>query len=90
MLHSYPRRNFDSTSRCSPDTRPAKESVYPKNNGKVMSKHHLEPERSMKTNLNYASAGCPKYMDNPKGIQSQICKGPHISDCISFERETPN
>jgi hypothetical protein len=55
-----------------------------------MLKLSLEQEQSMKTNLNYASAGYPKSVDNPKEIWSQICKGLHISDHISFERETPN
>ena len=29
-------------------------------------------------------------MDNSKQKQSYICKDLHISNCISFERETPN
>ena len=70
MLRSYPRQNFGSTSRCSPDTRPARESVYPENNREVMPKVCLGPERTMETNLIYASAGCPKYVDNPKEIRS--------------------
>ena len=35
---------------CSPDTRPARESVYPENNRGVMPKHRLGPERTMETN----------------------------------------
>jgi hypothetical protein len=48
--------------------------VYPENNREVMMKLCLEPERSTKTNPIYASAGCPKYVDNPKEIWSEICK----------------
>jgi hypothetical protein len=44
----------------------------------------------METNLIYTSAGCPKYVDNPKEIRSQICKDLHTSDRISFEQEMPN
>jgi hypothetical protein len=76
--------------RCSPDTRPARESVYLENNREVMPKVCLGPKRTMETNLIYTSVGCPKYVDNTKDIRSQICKDLHISDRISFERETPN
>ena len=58
--------------------------------GEVMPKVCLGPERTMETNLIYASTGYPKYVDNPKEIWSQICKDLHTSDRISFERETPN
>jgi hypothetical protein len=47
-------------------------------------------EQSMETNLNYTSVGYPKNVDNLKEIRSQICKGLHTSDRISFEWETPN
>jgi hypothetical protein len=40
--------------------------VYPKNNREVMLKVYLGLERTMETNLNYASTGCPKNVDNPK------------------------
>ena len=66
------------------------ESVYPENNREVMPKVYLGSERTMETNLIYASVRCPKYVDNPKEIRSQICKDLHTSDRISFERETPN
>jgi hypothetical protein len=46
--------------------------VYPENNREVMPKVYLRPERTMETNLIYASVGCPKYMDNPKEIRPQI------------------
>ena len=36
--------------RCSPDTRPARESVYPENNREVLPKLLLGPERTMETN----------------------------------------
>ena len=40
----------------------------------------------METNPTYASAGCPKNVDNSK----QIWKYLYISNRISFEWETPN
>ena len=64
--------------------------MYPENNKEVMPKVCLGQERNMETNLIYASAGCPKNVDNPKQIRSQICKDPHTSDHICFGRETPN
>ena len=56
----------------------------------VMLKVCLGPERTMETNLIYASTGCPKNVDNLKQIRSQICKDAHTSDRICFGRETPN
>ena len=76
--------------RCSPNTRPARESVYPKNNREMMPKLYLGSEQTMETNPTYASVGCPKNMDNSKQIRLSICKELHISNRISFERETPN
>ena len=64
--------------------------MYLENNREVMPKVCLGPERTIETNLIYASAGCLKYVDNPKEIRLQICKDLHTSDRISFERETPN
>jgi hypothetical protein len=46
------------------------ESVYPENNRDVMPKVCLGPERTMETNLIYASVGYQKYVDNPKEIRS--------------------
>jgi hypothetical protein len=50
MLYSDPRRNLAAPPRCSPDTRPGRESVYPENNGEVMPKLHLRSEQNMETN----------------------------------------
>jgi hypothetical protein len=64
--------------------------VYPENNREVVSILRLRSEQNMETNLIYASAGCPKYVDNPKEIRSLICKDLLTSNRISFEREAPN
>jgi hypothetical protein len=66
MLYSYPRQNFAAPPRCSPNTRPGREGVYPKNNREMMSKLCLRLEQTMETNPIYASVGCPKNMDNLK------------------------
>jgi hypothetical protein len=76
--------------RCSPDTRPCRESVYPENNREVMPKLRLESEQTMGASLIYASAGCPNNVDNPKQIQLSTCRDLHTSNRISFGRETPN
>src|SRR6185295_5579426 len=65
--------------RCSPDTRPEREIVYPENNGEVMPRLCLGWELIMVTIRIYASSGCPNNVDNSKEIQLQICKDPHIS-----------
>jgi hypothetical protein len=44
----------------------------------------------METNPIYASSGYPKNVDNLKQIRLSICKELHISNHISFKRETPN
>ena len=46
--------------RCSPDTRPEREIVYPENNREVMPKLYLVSERTIETDPIYASSGCPK------------------------------
>ena len=64
--------------------------MYPENNRKVLSKLCLGSEQTMETNTICASSGCPKNVDNSKQIRLLICKDLHVSNCISFERETPN
>ena len=76
--------------RCSPDTRPARKSVYPENNREVLPKLLLGPERTMETNPSTHPRAIQKNMDNPKPIRSQIRKDPHTYDRISFGQETPN
>ena len=44
--------------------------MYLENNREVMPKVYLGSERTMETNLIYASVRCPKYVDNPKEIRS--------------------
>ena len=55
--------------RCSPNTRPARESVYLENNREMMPKLYLGSEQTIETNPTYASAGCPKNVDNLKQIR---------------------
>jgi len=90
MVYSEPRQNFGSTSPLFSRYTSFSESVYPKNNGEVVPKLRLGQERNMEPNLIYAFSGCPKNVDNPKQIPSQICSDPHTSNHICFERETPN
>jgi len=59
MVHSYPRQNFGSTFPL----------VYPENNKEMMPRFCLGWERTMETNLIYASSGCPNNVDNSKQIQ---------------------
>ena len=86
MLYSYSRQNFGSTSPLFSKYTSARESVYPENNREMMPKLYLGWEQTMETNPTYASAGCPKNVDNSK----QIWKYLYISNRISFEWETPN
>ena len=87
---STPSRDKISAAppRCSPNTRPVKEIVYPENNREVMPKLWHGSELTMKTNHIYAPLGCPNDVDNSKHIRFHICKELHISNHISFERET--
>ena len=57
MVRSSSRWCFGITPYCSPDTHSPLQDVYRENSGEVLPKFYLGEERSMETDLIYASAG---------------------------------
>jgi len=90
MVRSYPRQNFGSTSPLF--------SRYTSWQGDCVSGEQRGggAETLSRTGAGhgnqpiYASAGCPKNVDNPKQVRNLVCKDLHTNDRISFGRETPN
>ena len=66
---------------CSPDTRPAKESVYLENNGEVLPKLRLGREQNMEANPS----------THPRAVQKMwTIRKRYGGNRISFGREMPN
>ena len=69
MLPPTRDRILAAPPRCSPNTRPNKDVVYPENNREMMPKLYLGPECSMETNSSTHPQVVHKSVDNSKQIR---------------------